>query len=152
MKSKTRLLILIGFSMLFLVGFGFKKVELLDDKKLIDLGKAIEYARPGGDIDKHEARDDQAGKDKVDSDSAAADAGSAVAKDKTIVISIRGESITYNGRPASKDKIENAILRDNGDNVSFKLVDDFAEAHMYRFVLGILEKKHSELGLKYSKD
>ena len=49
MKEKFKLFILMFFFLLFLCGWGKKKVELLNDKKLIDLNVAIEICKPGAD-------------------------------------------------------------------------------------------------------
>ena len=49
MRGKLNIVLILSLSVLFLLGAGSKNVELLDsDKQLIDLDKAIEYAKPGG--------------------------------------------------------------------------------------------------------
>lgn len=48
MIRRIEIVISVCFLMLLLVGWGEKKIELLDNNKLIDMDKAIEYAKPGG--------------------------------------------------------------------------------------------------------
>ena len=49
MKRKGKLLLLLTVSLLVLAGWGQKKVELLNDKKLIDLNAALEKCILGAD-------------------------------------------------------------------------------------------------------
>lgn len=137
MKRKWIILILMILSFLFLVGWGQKQVELLNDKKLIDLDAAIERCIPGADVP------DENGDNSTDGQ-----------KNNTqLVISIRNRQVTYkNERYINMDRLKDSIKQDNGKGVSFKLVDDFAEAHVYKKVMAILSELQKEVGLKYTND
>lgn len=140
-------------SVLILCAWGTKKVELLDNQKLIDLEKAIEFAKPGAD-----SAVGSEGENSGESDSGneSGNAPEVPVKDRIIVISIRDEIITYNGSVYKEEILENTeafenmLIRDNKDKTEFKLVDDFAEAHVYKCVLEILKKLHSETDLKFT--
>lgn len=140
-------------SVLLLCAWGTKKVEFLDNDKLIDLEKAIEFAKPGAD-----SVTDTEGENngKTDSGNESGNAPEAPVKDSIIVISIRDEIVTYNGSVYKEEILENTevfenmLIRDNKDKTEFKLVDDFAEAHVYKCVLEILKKLHAEANLKFT--
>lgn len=140
-------------SMLLLCAFG-KQIELLDDRKLIDLEKAIELAKPGAD-----SADDTEGENSEDSSS---ENGSQIQdhtenEDIIIEIRIRDGAIAYNGTAYMGDvlenpyEFENMLKCDNKVNVKFKLIDNYAEAHTYKCVLNILKKLHSDIGLEFSE-
>lgn len=136
MKKRLLFVIMLLSSVLILSAWG--EVELLDDGKLIDLDKAIQFSMPGADIP-HSQSDVP---DVPDDDTP---------QNRVIVISIRGTTITYNGSVFKGNvTFEQLLRRDNGENVRFELVDDFAEAHVYKGILKILKKLHEEIGLEYS--
>lgn len=143
MKKRLLFVIMLLSSVLILSAWG--EVELLDDGKLIDLDKAIEFSMPGADIphsqsDVPDVPDDPGEPDRPDTP-----------QNRVIVISIRGTTITYNGSVFKGNvTFEQLLRRDNGENVRFELVDDFAEAHVYKGILKILKKLHEEIGLEYS--
>lgn len=155
MKRKYKLLLFTVFSLLFFVGWGKKNVELLNNKKLIDLNLAIEKCLLGTEVDNKETNSDNDEKveeivpkvtvipeDKVTIEE----------KEKTIVISVRDRKITYNFVECDVDKLKDNIRKDNGERVSFQLVDDFAESHVYKHVMAILSELELEIGLKYTKE
>lgn len=149
--KKILIIVLCLTSVLFICAWGEKKAELLDDRKLIDLDKAIEFAKPGADSiadTEGENEDDPISETEIQQQ---------VPNEKSIiVISIRDESVTYNGVAYKKDifsnieDFENMLKRDNKGNVKFSLVDDFAEAHVYKQIFDVLKKLHSEIGLEFS--
>jgi len=135
MKRKWIILILMVFSFLFLAGWGQKKVELLNDKKLIDLDAAIERCIPGADAPEEDNNNSTDG------------------QNTEYVISVRNRQVTYkNEKYINMDRLKDSIKQDNGKGVSFKLVDDFAEAHVYKKVMAILSELRKEVGLKYTND
>lgn len=147
------LILLAGVATMFLIGWGEKKIELLDDKKLIDLSKAIEYAKPGGDWQENsDNREQQNNEDNAETDSRETDEQESVEeKDQIIVISIRDEEITYDGTKLDDiTELKQMIERDYKENVSFRLVDDWAETHIYKAALQILSNLHAEIGITYS--
>ena len=138
MKKRLLLVIMLLSSVLILSAWG--EVELLDDGKLIDLDKAIEFSMPGADIPHSQPDVPDPPPDVPDPP-----------QNRVIVISIRGTTITYNGSVFKGNvTFEQLLRRDNGENVRFELVDDFAEAHVYKGILKILKKLHEEIGLEYS--
>lgn len=140
-------------SVLLLCAWGTEKVTFLDKGKLIDLQKAIEFAKPGAN---HADGSEGDNSSKPDSENENGNVPEVPVKDRIIVISIRDEIITYNGSVYKEEILENTeafenmLIRDNKDKTEFKLVDDFAEAHVYKCVLEILKKQHSETGLKFT--
>ena len=155
MKRKYKLLLFTVFSLLFFVGWGKKNVELLNNKKLIDLNLAIEKCLLGTEVDNKETNSDNDEKveeivpkvtvipeDKITIEE----------KEKTIVISVRGRKITYHFVECDVDKLKDKIRQDKGEHVSFQLVDDFAESHVYKRVMAILSELELEIGLKYTKE
>lgn len=156
MKRKIRLLFLVLFSLLFLVGFGKKSVELLSDKKLIDLNAAIAYCLPGADSATQE-------EGKTPLEPSVTPRPSATPRPtviptikpqpRTVIISVRERVITYNsGEKIKLIMLEDRIRKDSRYVAGFQLVDDYAEAHVYREIIGILEKLEEELGISYTRD
>ena len=156
MKRKNRLLFLMAVSLLVLAGFGKKSVELLSDKKLIDLNAAIALCLPGADS----AKPEDTGSPEVTKTPAKPSATprppatpTTKPKPSTVIISVRDQKITYNsGGKIELSKLETRIRQDARVVAGFKLVDDFAEAHVYRDVIEILEKLEEELGISYTRD
>ncbi len=150
MKRKIRVLFLVLFSLLFLAGFGKKSVELLSDKKLIDLNAAIAYCLPGADSATQEE-----GKTPLEPSVTPRPTVTPTLKPKprTVIISVRERVITYNsGEKIKLIMLEDRIRKDSRYVAGFKLVDDYAEAHVYREIISILEKLEEELGISYTRD
>lgn len=152
--KKILTIVLCLSSVLLLCAWGTKKVALKSDVgQLIDLKKAIDFELPGaGSLTDTEGKTDG----DTDSSGESGNAPEKPVKDSIIVISIRDEVITYNGSVYKEEIFDNAeafenmLIRDNKDKTEFKLVDDFAEAHVYKCVLEILKKLHSETDLKFT--
>ncbi len=163
-------------SLLVLAGWGKKNVELLNDKKLIDLSAALGNCILG-------AEDLLPEEDKANNQATPAASPRPTATPKATVtpkatatprptpvptrkprptqspqpeifyISIRDQEITYHYEPCSDlDTLRTQITRDHGELVSFRLIDNYAEAHVYRKVMGLLEELKNEIGLRYMKD
>lgn len=157
MKKKPVALFFILLMMIFLVGFGKKEIELLDGKKLIDLSKAIEYAKPGGDLEENKNTGDvsteQQETETADANENKTETENLEDGEKIIVISVRDRSITYNGfNVLSVNELEECIRRDYKENVRFILIDDWAEAHQYRSIVEKLKELHSEIGFEFSME
>lgn len=131
--------LLLMLMILVLCAWGEKPVELLDDQKLIDLNKAIDFAAPGGEL-------------VTQDDPAVTAAVTAVTqiREEEIVISIRGERITYNGSECRFEDLEAKLRKTNKEHVRFRLVDDYAESHFYRKTLALLKDLNKEIQLRYS--
>ena len=163
MKRKVKISMLVFFSLLILAGWGKKSVELLNDKKLIDLNAAIGICIPGTDApesnpdtekDPAEVTPPVEEKDPPEGGGdSEAEKEPQEALPRTIVISVRDQSITYDGLEwPDADALEERIRLDYKGKNSFCLVDDFAEAHVYKKLIAVLEKLESELGITYIRD
>lgn len=151
MKRKIRLLVLVTFSLLFIAGWGKKNVELLNDKKLIDLNVAIGLCMPGADALSSDINTDN-DIESEDEESLTDTRDHIEDGERTIVISVRDQKVTYDSEWIDLDNLKDRIRQDCSDKVSFQLVDDFAETHVYQCVLTILADLKSEIGLKYMKE
>ncbi len=127
----------------FLVGWGSGKVKILQSEKLVDLNYYLVT---------------RVGLNNADNESPAVQRPSeesegAPIKNFSHTIVIRGERITYdgvfvNGTDALKNKLIENFVMDLG---AVKLVDDFAEAHVYREVLAVLNWAAKDKKLKYTE-
>ena len=148
MKRKSIVVLLVFLSVMLLAGWGKKQVELLNDNKLIDLSKAIENCK-GGDSLKPS---DNTGSDIESSEGTQSDSKDTMGE-KEIIISVRNKSVTYdNVEWKNLNTIESKIRLDFKENVVFKLVDDFAEAHVYRYLMKVLSELQSEIGITYTME
>ncbi len=154
MKRKYKLLLFMVVSLLCLVGWGKKQVELLNDKKLIDLNLALQNCSLGADSKENTSDNDEKVEEIVPEITEIPDDKIVIEKkEKTIVISVRGRDITYDfAKWNDIDKLKDKMKQDNGELVSFQLVDDFAESHIYKRVMTILSELELEIGLKYTKE
>jgi len=167
MKRKGKLFLLLAMSLLMLAGWGQKKVELLSDKKLIDLSAAIGNCTLGAD---DMTPDDGTSTPKPNGQAGATPTAAPtptiaprptaqptrspqpiiVPNAKTIIISIRDEAIFYDLRIVDDmESLEKRITIENADHISFKLVDNYAEAHVFRRVMALLEELEAEIGIRY---
>ncbi len=161
MKKKYTILLFVIFSLMLLVGWGKKNVELLNDKKLIDLDAAIGICIPGADaaqasdniVNQSDIEKEEHNGEDATAEIALDDKESIDEERQVRVINIRDRKIVYETVEYTDiDKLKNKIKQDNGKNVTFKLVDDFAEAHIYKEVMSMLSELEQEIGLKYSND
>ena len=154
MKRKYKLLLFMVVSLLCLVGWGKKQVELLNDKKLIDLNLALQNCSLGADSKENTSDNDEKVEEVLPKITEIPDDKIVIEKkEKTIVISVRGRDITYDfAKWNDIDKLKDKMKQDNGELVSFQLVDDFAESHIYKRVMTILSELELEIGLKYTKE
>lgn len=178
MKKRWKLLLLVFVSLLVLAGWGQKKVELLSDKKLIDLSAAIGKCALGGDSmtpDDGSSTQNPDGQDTpnpsvVPSPTTSATPKPSVTpgpasthgptiqpkptvdiKPRTRDISVRDEQVTYNYKSwPDLDILKAQLQNDHNERTSFRLVDDYAEAHVYRRMLEILNELEAEIGLRYT--
>lgn len=126
-----------------LVGFGANTVTLLRKSKVIDLQRAIELAKPGGDEGKQA---DTTAIDNPESASIEEQAGL-----KTVRIIVSGKTIKIDGAIVnSPDLVEGKIREIFKVENTYELLDDYAEAHVYKDVIHVLEKLNTDIGLKYS--
>ena len=156
MKKRYLFVLATVCALVFLAGWGKKNVELLNDKKLIDLNTAIEKCIPGANsAEKSETSSSTSivADEKVMPGSASNDENRVETQERIIVITVRDQTITYDTEEyADLNRLKAKIIQDNGEYVSFRLVDDFAESHVYKEVLSILSDLEAEIGLNYTKE
>ncbi len=155
--KKIILILLVILSVLVLSGWGEKSVELLNNTLLIDLDKAIKDAPIGnqgntlmsGELPSEETS-------AHSSESHPLQESEALQEEKKITITIRDTKITYNDRVYSSVEecdLENKIKAENKNGIyHVQLVDDYAEAHVYREVLAILRELNKTAGIEISFD
>lgn len=148
MRNRSRrhfTILIVAFGMLLLVGFGKKSVELLNNSLLVDLDSAIVLSPIGT-----EGNEDAS---NLESAPETEDTGAiAPIKAKTLVITIRDTQIKY-GKTVVSDasRLKELLVEDIQKGDSVRLVDDYAEAHVYRDVLGLLEEMSGNEGFTYSE-
>ena len=155
MKKTKKCFLLFAISLLALAGWSRKKVELLSDKKLIDLSAAIGKCTLGAE----KLMPDMSITPKPTSQITPTPHPTNVPKPslppkpRTLDIRIRDMQVTYNHEAWTDLEILKAQLqKDHDEWTTFRLVDDFAEAHVYRQMLGILNELETEIGLRYIKE
>lgn len=158
MKKKYLVMFIMICSLVLLAGCDKKEVKLLNgtNKKLINLAEAIKENIPGANsAEKSETSNSTSASsdDKVLSGSVSNDENSVEDKERIVVITVREQTITYDTEEYTDlNKLKAKIKQDNGEYVSFRLVDDFAESHVYKEVLSILSDLEAEIGLNYTKE
>lgn len=151
MKKKLKWIVLFSLLLVFLGGWGKKSVELLNDKKLIDLNEALQICMPGADS----PDDDINTENEREPENTEIPDNPTDAKDdkKIIVISVRERIVTYGSTEKLEVvKLEERLRKDYRQGMTVRLVDDFAEAHVYKKVIAVLEQLEEETGLKYTRD
>lgn len=178
MKRKNILLLLLLLSLLLLAGWGKKQVELLNDEKLIDLDAAIQICLQGSDSATAPENPEVTAAAKVSAtpkptrmpilpsvtpsptiapsvipQPTTRPTPSLTPAPRTVVISVRGREITYDSVVLGEvDQVKVHIGQDHAGHISFRLVDNFAEAHVYRQLMAILEEMKTKIGIRYSRD
>lgn len=146
MDKKLKILITLLISSLVLVGFGEGKVTLLHKSKVIDLGKAIEIARLGGDEGE---KNDTTAIDNPDSLDSVNPEEAIISSSIKIIVS--GKTISIDGHTVSDEaNVEDYICRTFSLSTTYELIDNYAESHVYKRIIEVLKKLHIEIGLKYS--
>ncbi len=160
MKKKYLVMFIMICSLVLLAGCDKKEVKLLNDdtknNELIKLNEAIQENIPGANsAEKSETSNSTSASsdDKVLSGSVSNDENSVEDKERIVVITVREQTITYDTEEYTDlNKLKARIKQDNSEYVSFRLVDDFAESHVYKEVLSILSDLEAEIGLSYTKE
>lgn len=165
MKRKCKLLLPVLLSVLLLAGWGKKTVELLNSKKLIDLNAAIEFCMPGAEALTPEDGEKTENPAEVTVTPSPAATPTVTprptvtpkptmdSKPRAVTISVRGCVVTCDSKQWDDlEALRERIVREANSNVTFRLIDDFAEAHVYRQLIAMLEELEAELGLSYIRD
>lgn len=147
----------------FIGGFGKKSVELTQNN-LIDIDKAIEISVLGvEETAKTEKKDTQkekssdSSKDKSDKSKQSNPVNPTDNGEKqvvTIKVRIRNREVFVHGEDVaiSTDELSTKIKQIYTGDEKVRLIDDYAEAHIYREVDEILRRLSSEMGFKYEAD
>lgn len=148
MKKKAIVCASLMLSALFLLGLGIASVTLLHKTKVIDLQKAIEIARPGGDVNTDDINaDNEPSEDVIDNNTE----GVTENIEKTIEIIVSGKNVEIQGvKNNDITVLENKISEFNGPRVTFELVDNYAESETFKQLIKILNKLKMEKDLHYS--
>ena len=154
MKKKVRLAVVLVFALLFLVGWGKQSVKLLNNTKLIDLEAALQVCLHGeGMSEGDENLDNPDEPVSTQSPDTPTDPKEDIDEEKIIIISVRGRGITYDTIGEVRlEELEEQIRQGYRDRNTYRLVDDFAEAHVYRRIRTILAGLKEEIGLEYTEE
>lgn len=150
MNKRIILTLLLIVASLTLVGWGNNSAELFHRGKIIDLNKAIEFARPGGDAD---ADNETNAKDEPSSETTEEIEGNEITRTEksSVKIYVRYKSLTIEGDSCDDlVALEEKIRQIYNVDTTYVLVDVFAESHRYKEVKSLLDKLGQEIGLKYS--
>lgn len=146
-KKKFVAVIIIFSCILLLGGWNKKKVELITDGKLIDLEKAIEMARIGVD----ETGQEEATEQQNESDNTGEEQKKTTNNrtKTTISIVVRGTQISFNGTTCKVEEISKMTRQSCTSDDKVRLLDDYAEAHVYHEVDDILKNLSESIGFEY---
>ena len=136
-NQKLLCLVLCAVSAMLLCAWNEKKVELLDQLPLIDLDKAIEAPKPGA-IPDHQT---------APTETAETTATTTSTDSRIIYISVQWETILYQGKECRANELAEKMKKDFRKNTTFKLIDDYAEAHKYKEVYEILNRQKQTYGM-----
>lgn len=148
-KKKIIILSSLLTVLLMLVGWGFDdSVTLFHKNKVIDLQKAIELARPGGD---ENANDDTTVEEEpVVIENEVVTESEAESLESTVNIIVSEKIIKIDGKEISNhDQVKDFISKLNGTGVTFELIDEYAEARTFKEMISTLEELKKDIGLVY---
>lgn len=150
-RNKKAILIMPALAcMLLFTGAGKKNVRLLKHG-LIDLDKAIELARWGGE--ENGSSDSVSENEESDSDYSSQGQGgsSSSAKGRALIkIVINVKQIELDGRECDIDDLEEKLEELCSRDSNVLLTDDYAEAHVYRRVNDIITGLRDRIGFAYA--
>ncbi len=148
-KKKLIVSMIISATAVIISGWGFKRVELLTEGRLIDLEKAIEMAPFGSDEDVTEPEQDE----EVIEDTKEDPEGQAeTVTSKIIRVRIRGKEIFIDGEKCEAEDVAGALEKKCTSLDKVRLLDDYAEAHVYRKVDKIIEGSGKAIGFEYEAE
>jgi len=155
--KKGLLVAMLLTSTVLLAGWGKKSVELLNKAKLIDLGLAIvpaAYGQEGNTANEEGEKNGEDSSQVSDEDKNQTQQPDKLGqKDANHTIAVRDERILYNGK-VCKDvaALKSVLVRNYKAKDYVYVIDDFAEAHVYRQILDMLEGLASSMQLMYGCD
>lgn len=149
-RKKKILLLVLCVMAAVLVAWKLKPVELIDDKLLIDLDATIQDAdwgqedSPGDDSDAPTSTEDDGTPDIAPT--------AEPESWKEITIVIRGEKTKINDVTMhTLSTVEKFLDMKCGEDTRVYLVDDYAEAHVYKAVYELLKQKQTGIAFTISE-
>lgn len=152
--KKSLLMAMILLSMFCTVGFGTKKVELKDEAPLIDLEAAIKISdigKQGNQTAINEKKPEKVAQENVQkSESQTINKEPVEVINKDIYqISIQDEKIKFGNEIVEDvETLEMLIEQKCTEHSKIILKDDYAEAHVYRMVLEMIEEQKQMIGFE----
>ncbi|MBD5515844.1 MAG: hypothetical protein HDR06_14690 [Lachnospiraceae bacterium] len=153
MKSRKNFLVsvLLFMALCLLAGFGSKPIELLDKGRLIDLDKAIQNADFGkvGSETSIKEKNQEEPQENLGDQNKIEEVETAEKKKETYKIIVRGETILFEDRKCKNtEELKKLITPLSSEKSGISLLDDYAEAHIYREVLEVIK----EVGIYYTEE
>lgn len=146
MRDKKRIILLLVLCMMaaVLVAWKLKPVELIDEKILIDLDATVQDA----DYGQEDSGADDSDVPDFKEDDGTPDIAPTVSPEtmEEITIVIRGEKTKINDVTMHNlSTVEKFLDMKCSEDTRVYLMDDYAEAHVYKSVQELLQKKQSEI-------
>ena len=153
LKNEKKLItvVILVSVLLILDGWGKKKIDLMTDGKLINLDKAIVMAQLGTE-EKNQNTDSNKKDVEEESEQDQATVDVSVVSSRTYKIRIHGTRIALNGTECKKEELASLIREKCQPGDSVRLLDDYAEAHVYHEVEDILTELSKSIGFKYDAE
>ncbi len=151
-RRKMRLLLVtLAVAMVF-AGWKIKPVELIDDKLLIDLDVQIQDAGWG----QEDSPDDSSSGNSPEDKNPEIDVTVNPEENAEIMVVIRGEKILVNEvhikTISTLEKyLDKCLEQQGGTDIMVCLVDDYAEAHVYKKVYSLLGEVQARTAMKISE-
>ena len=142
-KTIIPVILILAACILLLAGFARKKsVDLLKDN-LIDLDKAIELAEWGSEDNGQKDGEIKDGKPVADTDTKIV---------STIKVRVYGKEVFIDGEKCELSDVKKTLRAKFRVGNKVRLIDDYAEAHVYRDVDKAITDLSKTLGFEYDAD
>ena len=126
-------------------------VKLRDNKKLIDLDKAIDTKPGGSSFFDVQGENGGTSSSPAKADPSSVGDTSSAADDTEIRIVVHDTDITYNGKPLGTDSFKEKLGNDHKRGCTFVLVDDYAAAKQYKNVRKTFISLKEDMGLSFTE-
>ena len=151
-KRKTIVLLVLISALLVLGGWGKKKIELMTSGRLIDLEKAIEWTTPGTADKKTNTKEQEQKTEEADTTKLDETAQNYSETAQNFKVRIHGTRVSFNGTECSVEELNGLVKQKCTANDKVKLLDDYAEAHVYHEVDDILKNLSESIGFEYDAE
>ncbi len=157
-KKRKVIIFSLILSYIIIAGFSLRRdVDLLNDHKLIDLDLAIKDAKVGTEGSKNapDEKDEAQEKKEADEEEVSVNKASTVPvrrAAKTYTIEIRNKTIKCNNEiQKDAEVLKKLLISEYKEGCAVNLVDDYAEAHVYKEVRAMLDSLKDTCGLEYGE-